>query len=167
MSRISQGKVRKIVKASQPRDADVAVVKKSARLPKALQRSEHDEQKELFAYALTQHDIGWKLLFAIPNFAGHHGSKLSRLLSGKRAKAEGRKRGVPDVMLPVARGGHHGLFLEVKRADGVNSDVSGEQLMWHRALRDQGYRVVVAFGFEQARTAILEYLSLTVSEAQS
>ncbi len=131
-------------------------------LPKPLQRSEHDEQSELFAWMATA-PIGMRpcleLAFAIPNFAGHHGSKVSRLISGKKAKAEGRKSGVPDVFLPVAKGGFHGLFIEMKRADGTPSDVSHDQTDWINALRGEGFRVEVCYGFEQARLTLVAYLT--------
>lgn len=133
------------------------------KIPKVLQRSEHDEQRDLFAWTLIaplaiRPEVA--MMFAIPNFAGHHGSQISRIVSGKRAKEEGRKAGVPDVFLPVPRGGFHGLFLEMKRADGSISDCTPEQDLWADALDGRGYRVIVTLGFEHARDEILEYLNL-------
>lgn len=128
------------------------------KIPKALQRSEHDEQRDLFAWAAL--DSRLASMFAIPNFSGHHGSKIARLVSGKRAKEEGRKSGVPDVFLPVSCGGYHGLFVEMKKANASPSDVTDEQCRWLNVLTRQGYRCEVARGFEEGRAAILAYLNL-------
>lgn len=145
MARLSQERVRE----------------KRVAVPKALQRSEHDEQVALFDWiGKLGESHPARLAFAIPNFAGHHGTMVSRIVSGKRAKAEGRKAGVPDVFLPVARGGYHGCFVEMKRAHGVPSDVDDAQRAWSVALQGSGYYVAVAFGFEEARQVITDYLNL-------
>src|SRR5262245_64718583 len=52
-----------------------------------------------------------RLCFAIPNGGARD------VITAGRLKAEGVRAGVPDVCLPVARAGYHGLFLEVKRPD--------------------------------------------------
>lgn len=134
------------------------------KLPKALQRTEHDEQKELFAW-IEQSPMSIraeaKMAFAIPNFSGRLGKTppIAAIRQAQKLKAEGRKAGVPDVFLPVARGGSHGLFVEMKRGDGIPSDVSREQREWSAALMEQGYLVRTCYGFEQAREVITEYLT--------
>ena len=57
-------------------------------------------------------------LFHVPN--GGRRSKGEAV----RFKAQGVRPGVLDYFLPVARGGHHGLAIELKRHDG---DLEGEQ----------------------------------------
>jgi hypothetical protein len=93
-------------------------------------------------------------MFAIPNFAG----RLGRLtaIHGAKLKREGRKRGVPDVMLPIPRGRYHGLFVEMKRVRG--GTVTAEQRAWLEALGAQGYRAVRCRGWEEAREEIMAYL---------
>jgi hypothetical protein len=90
------------------------------------------------------------LLYAIPNGGHRHKATAARL------KAEGVKRGVPDVCLPVPRGGAHGLYIELKTGRGRPTP---EQLGWIRALRRQGYAASVCHGWEQARRAIEDYLA--------
>ena len=90
------------------------------------------------------------LLYAIPN-----GGKRSRKTAAD-LKAEGVKPGVPDYHLPVARGGVHGLFVELKRTAGGR--VSPEQRAWHASLREQGHRVAIARGWEEAFDVIRDYL---------
>ena len=89
------------------------------------------------------------LLFAIPN-GGKRG-----IATAARLKLEGVKPGVPDLMLPVARQGFHGLFIEMKRTKG--SSVSREQKTFATALQQQRYRVEVAKGFLEARQIIIDY----------
>ena len=75
-----------------------------------------------------------------------------------RLKAEGVKPGVPDVTVAIARGGFHGLWLELKRQRG--GTVSKEQKRVHGALRAAGYRVEVCVGAEHAWRVLCEYLGL-------
>ena len=113
--------------------------------------SEHDEQAALFHWAaLHESKIPeLALLFAIPN-----GGLRNKATAGK-LKAEGVKRGVPDVCLAVARGGFHGLFIEMKY--GRNT-TTGEQDTGLRLLWQQGYQATVCHSFEEAKAVILEYL---------
>lgn len=73
-------------------------------------------------------------------------------------KREGVKSGVPDLCLPVARGGLHGLYVEMKRQGGK---ISENQTEWIKNLRDQGYRVTIAYTCEEAIDAIVQYLRLS------
>jgi hypothetical protein len=59
-------------------------------------------------------------------------------------------------MLPVARGGYHGLFIEMKRQKG--GTVSPTQRDWIEYLLAQGYQAVVCRGFDAAREVIEQYL---------
>lgn len=118
--------------------------------------TEHMEQAALFRWAeeakATHPSLG--LMFAIPNFAGRIGRLTA--IHGAKLKREGRKKGVPDVMLPVPKGGYHGLFVEMKRVRG--GSVSAEQRAWLACLTDHGYRAVRCKGWREARVVILDYL---------
>jgi hypothetical protein len=113
--------------------------------------SEHDEQAALFTWASKNRvlipDLAW--MFAIPNGGARD------VITAARLKAEGVKRGVPDICLPVPRGGKHGLFLELKARGGR---ASPEQQEYINYLLRQGYDARVVVGFEAARDALLEYL---------
>lgn len=113
---------------------------------------EEVEQTCLFrwaAYSLGAHPE-LKLLHAIPN-----GGKRSKS-EAARMKAAGVKAGVPDMFLPVARGGSHGLYIELKRIKGGR--VSAEQLAWMEELTREGYTCAVCHGWEEARKVIQIYL---------
>jgi hypothetical protein len=130
------------------------LAKKKPRKPRV--EREHLEQVKLFAWAEEQKATFpvLSLMFAIPNFAGRLGNLTAR--HGAYLKAEGRKPGVPDIFLPVARGPYRGLFIELKAEGNWATD---EQLAWCTALREQGYQALVRIGFEAARDAILLYLT--------
>ena len=114
--------------------------------------TEHDEQVALIHWAkLTQSILPeLALLHAIPN-----GGQRSKATAGK-LKAEGVQAGVPDLCLPVARGGYHGLYIELKH--GRNQPTQ-EQKRWLMRLRAEGYRAEVAWEFEGALDLIERYLS--------
>ena len=111
------------------------------------------EQVWLFEWADTMARLKWpelSLLFAIPNGGSRHPAEAAHL------KGQGVRSGVPDVFLPVPRGGYHGLFVEMKRRKG--GVVSGNQKDWIGALNGQGYRAVVCRGFQEAADCIEGYL---------
>lgn len=113
--------------------------------------TELQEQSALVAWAgtMTRVHPELALLYAIPN--GHAvGYK-----AGRRANREGRRKGMPDLCLPVPGGPYHALYVEMKTATGR---VTAEQSAVHDELRTYGNAVVVARGWDEARAAILLYL---------
>lgn len=92
-----------------------------------------------------------ELCFHIPN----GGSRNSR--EAKNLKAQGVKPGIPDICLPVARKGYHGLYIEMKRRKGGR--ISEDQGTVLGLLREQGYCAWVCKGANDAIELITEYLS--------
>lgn len=119
--------------------------------------SEHAHQALLFQWAevASGRMPELKLLFAIPNFAGRLGKATA--MHGARLKREGRKKGVPDMLLPIPRGTYHGLFVELKAKGGRPTP---EQREWLHALQDAGYAAHLCVGWEDARQCIESYLQL-------
>ncbi len=116
--------------------------------------SEHDHQCLLFRWADAMSNGRPELseLFAVPN-----GARTS-MRTAKKLKAEGLKKGIEDIILLIPRGGFHGLLIELKKADGVASDVSPDQRSWHDVHRARGYCVDVCFGWRRAVEALTFYL---------
>lgn len=79
------------------------------------------------------------------------------VVTGARLKSEGLKPGVPDLCLAVARGGAHGLYIEMKRTKGGR--VSPQQAAWLEKLAHEGYATAICKGWEQARDVIERYLA--------
>ena len=103
-----------------------------------------------------------ELIHSIPNGATLLGRTLQ---NGKRVSfeankllAEGLKPGVPDLFLPVARGVHHGLYIEMKRVK--KGRTSAAQKSRIERLKEQGYMVEVCAGANAAKRLIVEYLGL-------
>jgi len=114
--------------------------------------TEAEEQTMLFQWAEYQRlkYPQLALMFHVPNGGSRN------LIEAKKFKQMGVKPGVPDIFLPVARGGFHGLFIEMKRSDGGR--LSDSQANYIQKLRMQGYQAVICKGFEPAVSVIKAYL---------
>ncbi|MGB2246172.1 MAG: VRR-NUC domain-containing protein [Alcanivorax sediminis] len=119
--------------------------------------TEHEEQKAVIQWFNVQHKTMKGRLVAVPNGAHLAGSKAQRAAKITRMKAEGLSPGFPDLLLPVARGGFHGLAIEMKRVKG--SSTSDEQLEWLDFLARQGYLAVLCKGADAAIDTIQAYLA--------
>ena len=117
------------------------------------QPSEEQEQAAVFEWAmLMERQLPeLALLYHCPNGGDRHPAVAAKL------KALGVKKGVPDLFLPVARGGWHGLYVELKRKKG--GKLSEDQKAWLEALTDQKFMAVRADGAEQACDIIYRYLT--------
>ena len=89
-------------------------------------------------------------MYHVPNGGSRNKIEAARL------RAQGVKSGVPDLCLPVARGGNHGLYIELKRQrDGR---ISEEQVRWIDGLLEQGYAAAICKGWQEAASVIIDYL---------
>lgn len=114
-------------------------------------RSEATEQERLISWAQRQYNKypELKLLYHVPNGGSRNTLEAANL------KRQGVKAGVPDLCLPVARQGHHGLYIEMKW--GQNK-VTKNQKQWLDDLQQQGYETTVCYGADEAIRVIKEYL---------
>lgn len=119
-----------------------------------MRSSEHQEQKAVIELCewYSKKDPRYGLLFAIPNGGHRHIAVASKL------KAEGVRKGVPDLMLPVANPPYHGLFIEMKVKP---NKASKEQLEWISKLTEQGYKASVCYSWTEAIETIKHYLDRT------
>ncbi len=114
--------------------------------------TENAEQAALFQWAELASGAHpeLRLLHAIPN-GGYRTARTAAIL-----QRTGVKPGVPDICLPVPRGGYNSLYIELKRVKG--GVVSARQKIWLDRLNANGNRAVVCRGWEEARDTILDYL---------
>lgn len=119
--------------------------------------TEHEEQKAVIQWFNLQHKALKGRLIAVPNGAHLAGSARQRYAKMARMKAEGLSPGFPDLFLPVARRGFHGLAIEMKRVKG--STTSKEQQDWLQWLPEQGYLAVLCKGADAAMDTIQAYLA--------
>jgi hypothetical protein len=110
------------------------------------------EQATLIMVLKLRHPEAAKLIYHVPN-GGHRHVKVAMDL-----KKQGVRAGVPDLVLPMARGGYFGLYIEFKAEPPYDADVSPEQDAYLHLLIEQGYLAIVCRGQVDALEAIRSYL---------
>jgi hypothetical protein len=94
-------------------------------------------------------------LLHVPNGGDRHGAVAAKM------KGEGVSPGFPDYLLCWPSHGFHSLAIELKRQNYSPSHVKDNQRAWHERLREAGYRVEVAGGWEAAWNVVRDYLGIT------
>lgn len=113
---------------------------------------EGQEQATLLAEVQLRYPAAFKLIYHVPNGGHRHKAVAAKL------KGQGVKAGVPDLVLPMARGGYFGLYIEFKAEPPFDAAVSPSQDAYLQALSDQGYLAIVCRGHIDALEAIRAYL---------
>ena len=116
--------------------------------------TEHQEQVAIFDWAA--YSTGKYPELAALN-CSLSGVKLT-IGQAVKAKRAGMKKGFPDISMPVRSRGFGGMFIELKKVNGVPSDVKAHQREWLNFLITQGYFCAAAFGSEEAIFLIKWYL---------
>lgn len=125
--------------------------------------SEDEIQANFFAWVdLYKKDYpDLQLIFAIPN-AG-----FASVRQGVLRKLTGRRKGVPDVCIPVAKwmglnaSTVFGLWVEFKKP---GEKPTKEQKEWHERLTRSGHRVEVCASWVDAANIVIEYLQLPLAK---
>lgn len=129
--------------------------KANDRAPTVQRRTTNEaaEQEMLFNWAAWAEGQApeLSLLFHVPNGGKRNAAEAAHL------KRQGVRAGVPDLCLPVARGGYHGLFIELKAEGGRPSAAQKE---WLGRLRVQGYKAEICVGWTAAAAVICDYLGI-------
>lgn len=118
--------------------------------------SEAREQSLVYRWStkqsVRQAAPGIEWLFHVPN-----GEKRDAI-TGNRLKAMGVKPGVPDLMLPVAMAGFHGLVIEMKKTgEGKTTD---EQNKWLTHFVSQDWMVAVCYSAREAHAVLCDYFGI-------
>ena len=121
-------------------------------LPNVRKDLEHHEQVTFIQWCRLQAKKypELNLMFAIPNGGQRAATTAAKL------KREGVLAGVPDLHLPIARGGHHSLFIEMKV--GKNRPTKHQELMMQR-LQEAGNLCLVCYSAKEAIDATTNYLT--------
>lgn len=112
---------------------------------------EHVEQVNFFrwvAFKINQGDERYHMIYAIPN----GGARDPR--TGVGLKAEGVRKGIPDISVDVPSGGYHGLKIEMKA--GKNK-MTPEQKEYFERFQKHGYKTAVCYSFDEAIKVVEEY----------
>lgn len=107
--------------------------------------TEADEQIAVVQYC----QIKGVPVYSIPNEAQRSYAMANRL------KSMGMQPGIPDLCIPVARGGYHSLYIEMKAKGGR---VSAMQEGWIGRLRAEGMCAYVCYGADAAIDLIKRYM---------
>jgi len=79
-------------------------------------------------------------------------------LEAVKFKRLGVKAGIPDLVIPMARKGYHGLYIELKRVS--SGALSDNQKYWLEELKRQGYDCFVAHGADELIEYVKNYLEI-------
>lgn len=77
------------------------------------------------------------------------------IVYGAQLKRAGMRSGFPDLYIPIAKGGYHGLFIEMKV--GKNKPTENQKY-WLQLLRELGHRTEVCYGYDEAIRIINAYI---------
>lgn len=117
--------------------------------------AEGQEQAQLIAaFRARRPDIG-DLLIHVPN-----GGSRKNAFEGWRFKQQGVRAGVSDLLLPLARGGYFGLWIEFKATPPMDAAVSAAQQDWIAAMLKHGYYARVCLGLAPALRLLHWYTDL-------
>lgn len=116
-----------------------------------MKEREHHLQVVCVNWFRMTHKKDAMLLHAIPN-----GGQRNAIVAAK-LKAEGVVSGIPDLHLPISKGGHHSLYIEMKA--GAKGVVSANQKTMMALLEEQGNKCVVCRSFDDFKAAIEGYYS--------
>lgn len=119
---------------------------------------EGQEQAALMREIELRYPKVFELIYHVPN-GGHRVKAVAAKL-----KAQGVKAGIPDLVLPMARGGYFGLYIEFK-ATVEPAPVSPRQHACIRRLNAQGYLAIVCRGHFDVMEQLRAYLLLPATVA--
>lgn len=114
-------------------------------------RYERDLQMAVFAWAERESENTPELamLYAIPNGGHRHISVAAQM------KREGARAGVPDICLPVSRGGYGAVYIELKVGKKKPTPL---QARWLRRLREYGNKTAVCRDLPSVQALLISYL---------
>lgn len=109
-------------------------------------------QAECFSWFWNSFPQYRRLLFHVPN---ENDRADSNIIQGAIRKSLGVVAGVADLLFLVARGGYHGLCIEMKDDHGAQKPAQKE---WQGLVEEQGYRYVICRNLESFKITMEEYL---------
>lgn len=123
---------------------------KALKAAKARREARHEEAIEQERVVIHARKNNWPF-YAVPNAARR------TMWEAIQAKKSGIQAGIPDLVFPLAAHGYHGLYIEMKRADG--GTISGKQRIWLAILTENGYLAKVCNGSDEAIKLLNEYFN--------
>lgn len=109
--------------------------------------SEEAIQKAVIQW-VKYHPVLKRLVIHIPN----EGKRTPRF--GKKLKDLGMLPGVWDILIPMARHGYHGAWIEIKSKNGI---LSPEQVQFKDDMQQQNYFTAVCHSVDEGIKTIEDY----------
>ena len=113
-----------------------------------MKRSEASEQAALFSWAQYYPELKW--MHAIPNGGSRNKAEAANL------KRQGVKAGISDIFIPLARGGYHGMYIEMKFGKNKPTEKQKEFMQY---AENEGYYTAVCYSADEAIKKIEKYLN--------
>lgn len=117
--------------------------------------TEHSIQTAFFAGLSLAKLPGTKWVHAVPN-----GGERNAIVAGKM-KAEGARKGVWDVFVPLRRHGFCGLYIEFKvpeRRGHKHGGLSDEQVEFGLHCHGEGFLMKPCYTWREAAQALCDYI---------
>ena len=119
---------------------------------------EGSEQKVLIRWLYAQQQNGIQVgqllggvVYHVPN-GGQRSKKTAADL-----KMQGVRAGVSDLVVATARGGYHGLYIELKATPPHDAGLAKSQREWLEKMAGNGYLAVLAKGVDEAKAVLVAY----------
>jgi hypothetical protein len=119
---------------------------------KTLIATEYEECQAFWLWSMTQPVVRDYL---IKNT--NEGKRSARY--GHGLKMIGMRPGLPDYHLPLSNNNYHGLWIEMKRMGSNNRKKDSDQLTWINRLNMAGHYASYAYGWENAKQIVSDYLA--------
>lgn len=132
-------------------ELDIAQPKKEKKEPSRANLKVPNEQQEQFWF------VAWLKRNEVRHYHVPNGG-FRNAIEAAKFKRLGVSAGVPDICIPYARKGRHGLYIELKRVSG--GKLSESQVEWGEFLKSQGYAWHEAKGAREAIRLTCEYLDI-------
>jgi hypothetical protein len=111
------------------------------------------EQMSFMKELMLRDRHAWHSTWWTPN------ERKTTIQQGVRQKAMGKKPGVPDIFMAIAKKGFHGLFIEMKiKGLKQHGGVTPSQKERMNLLVENGYMCQVCYGADDAMACVIEYL---------
>lgn len=115
---------------------------------------EGDLQEAIFKWAETlipkYPELEW--FHSVPNGGKRNSFEAQNL------KKQGVTPGILDLHLPVARGGFHGMMIELKKPGSKCEKARKEQEAYIEFLTAQGYATMLSNSFDEVKSCVMGYL---------
>ena len=119
---------------------------------------EHQEQKSVVEWWSLAYPLYRDYLYAVPNGSYLGKDETTRFITMKKLKAEGLRKGIPDLSLDIPNKHYHGLKIEMKATGRTWAHVSKDQRVKLAMFESAGFKAIPCAGVIDAINEIKDYV---------